>query len=302
MWSLEPLAISNSISNDATALHDILDQVSMIIDEEEVDIEGEPRPIGIQGIRIVPKVSIENDPDWQEDALMVDAINVLTSKKRRSRDHFLQFDINLPLRKERKFESLDCHLPSEQPLSDSQGGEDKIKQVAASKKEESWDQTEKQRFRSDQAEQWSERFKDMIIFQNQYGHCCVPNVFVANYHLAQWVKRQRYQYKLKHEGKHTTLTNEREAALDQLGFVWDSHGAAWMERFNELADYRKKHGQHSNIPANYPENQQLPIWVKYQRRQYRLYSSGCRSNMTPERISKLESLDFVWNPRGLRDR
>jgi hypothetical protein len=24
--------------------------------------------------------------------------------------------------------------------------------------------------------------------------------------------------------------------------------------------------------------------------------------MTPERISKLESLDFVWNPRGLRDR
>jgi hypothetical protein len=321
MWLLEPLAIPNAISNDAT-LHDILDQVTQILFEEEGDIEIEPRPIGTQevlfeeegdieieprpigtqGVRIVPKLSIENDPAWQEDALMVDVINVLTSQKKRSRDHFLQMDISLPLKKERKVGGLlDFNLPSEKPLPDSQG-DDKIKQVAASKNEESWDQTKKQRFRTDQAEQWSERFQDMIIFQNQYGHCCVPNVFAANPHVAQWVKRQRYQYKLKHEGKHTTLTDEREAALDQLGFVWDSHGAVWMERCNELADYRKKHGQFSNVPADYPENQQLPIWVKYQRRQYMLYSSGGHSNMTPERISKLESLDFVWNPRGLRDR
>ncbi len=113
------------------------------------------------------------------------------------------------------------------------------------------------------------------------------------------MKRQRYQYKLKQEARHSTLTDEREAALEKLGFVWNSHCAAWMERWNELAEYRRMSG-HSNVPANTSEKRQLSIWVKCQRRQYRVYKRGGRTNsMTPERIVRLESLDFAWNPRGL---
>ncbi|CAJ1945797.1 unnamed protein product [Cylindrotheca closterium] len=32
------------------------------------------------------------------------------------------------------------------------------------------------------------------------------------------------------EGRHTTLTEERQVMSKKLGFVWDSHAAAWNER------------------------------------------------------------------------
>ena len=74
------------------------------------------------------------------------------------------------------------------------------------------------------------------------------------------VKRQRYQYKLKQEQKHSTLTDERQALLEKMGFVWDSHHVAWLERWNELRDFHRVNG-HSNVPTNYPQNRQLSIWV-----------------------------------------
>ena len=76
-----------------------------------------------------------------------------------------------------------------------------------------------------------------------------------------WVKRQRYQYKLKKEGKHSNMTNEREEALNRLGFVWDSHAVFWEERFNELKAFRDTHG-HCNVPTKLPDNPQLAIWGK----------------------------------------
>lgn len=75
------------------------------------------------------------------------------------------------------------------------------------------------------------------------------------------VKRQRYQYKLKNEKKPSTMTDERIVALEQVGFVWDSHGAAWLERWGELAEFQKEYG-HANVPSNHPKNPQLATWVK----------------------------------------
>ena len=153
------------------------------------------------------------------------------------------------------------------------------------------------RQRKAQAELWKERFLELVEYRAKHGHCLVPNHWTENAPLALWVKRQRYQYKLKKEGQHSNLTDKREMALQELGFVWDSHGAIWEERLNELKQYRESRG-HCNVPANFAENRQLAIWVKCQRRQYRLFCEGQRSNMTEERIQKLSSLGFVWNPRS----
>ena len=114
------------------------------------------------------------------------------------------------------------------------------------------------------------------------------------------VKRQRYQYKLKQEGRHSTLSDEREEILNRIGFVWDSHNAAWTDRWNELLEFVQHHG-HPNVPTNYLANRRLSVWVKCQRRQYKLHRKGHRSNMTSDRIQKLESIGFVWNPRGLKE-
>eukprot|EP00934_Nitzschia_sp_Nitz4_P003798 Nitzschia sp. Nitz4//scaffold202_size38995//33164//34081//NITZ4_007636-RA/size38995-augustus-gene-0.52-mRNA-1//1//CDS//3329541396//3788//frame0 len=153
------------------------------------------------------------------------------------------------------------------------------------------------RFRGYQSMQWKDRFDDLVEFRKHHGHCLVPHNFKDNPSLSQWVKRQRYQYKLKQEGKHTTLTDERQALLDALGFVWDSHGQVWEEKYWSLCQFREEHG-HVNVPSKF-EDRNLAIWVKCQRRQYKLHMSGQRSAMCKERIDKLEALGFVWNPRRL---
>jgi hypothetical protein len=163
-------------------------------------------------------------------------------------------------------------------------------------------QQQDDQFRCYQAKDWNALFQELTLFQKQYGHCLVPHVLSINPRLGQWVKRQRYQYTLKKNGRHSTLSDDRELALERLGFVWDHRGAIWMEHWNQLCEYQKRNG-HSNVTSSNnggPENRRLATWVKDQRRHYRLHKRGEGSILTPERICKMESLGFIWNPRGLQ--
>jgi Helicase associated domain len=153
------------------------------------------------------------------------------------------------------------------------------------------------RFRPYQAGQWSEKFKELCNFKENAGHCLVPHTYQENLALARWVKRQRYQYKLMLERKSTTMTPERVKALDEIGFVWDSQGAAWGDRLGELQQFRQQF-KHCNVPSNYFDNPRLATWIKCQRRQYKLYVEGKPSNMTPQRIQHLENLGFEWGLRA----
>jgi hypothetical protein len=114
--------------------------------------------------------------------------------------------------------------------------------------------------------------------------------------LAQWVKRQRYQFKLKLQGKHSTMTDSRLKALNDQGMIWDPQAAFWEERLSELHEFRDRYG-HCNVPTNTTDK--LCIWVKCQRRQYKIYRTQgpAKSNITPERISKLKAAGFVFSPR-----
>lgn len=167
-------------------------------------------------------------------------------------------------------------------------------------REVSDDDTEaEKRFRSYQTGQWAEKFDELVEYRKLHGHCLVPHTFKENLPLARWVKRQRYQYKLLQEGKASTMTCERVAALEGIGFVWDSQGAAWGERLDELRQFRQAF-RHCNVPSNFAENPQLATWIKCQRRQYKLYMEGKQSNMTPERINELEKLGFEWELRSYK--
>jgi Helicase associated domain len=158
---------------------------------------------------------------------------------------------------------------------------------------------EGRRFRPYQAGQWTEKFDELCMYRQRFGHCLVPHTYKENLPLARWVKRQRYQYKLMLEGKPSTMTEDRVKALEEIGFVWDSQGTAWEERLMELRDFRNAF-QHCNVPSNYSENKCLSTWVKCQRRQMKLFREGKPSNMTPERVEKLESLGFEWELRSYR--
>jgi Helicase associated domain len=153
-----------------------------------------------------------------------------------------------------------------------------------------------QRFKPFHEEKWNTRLKELLQYRLDHGDCLVPHTYTPNPQLARWVKRQRRQYKLMMDNRSSTMSPERLSILNEIGFVWDSHDAAWKEKLNELKEFRHEHG-HSLVPSNYRPNPQLATWVKCQRRQYKLYWIGKPSAMTPERILQLDQVGFEWELR-----
>ena len=144
-------------------------------------------------------------------------------------------------------------------------------------------------------EQWTERFHELLQFKQHHGHCLVPHNWKQNKKLSQWVKRQRYQHRLLQQGRHSTLTHERVVQLEEIGFAWNSHKAGWEERYQQLVDYHDVHG-HCKVPCNWTENPSLGIWVKFQRRQYKLRCNGENNTLTDDRVRRLHNLGFVFDP------
>jgi hypothetical protein len=159
------------------------------------------------------------------------------------------------------------------------------------------DSTSHVRFRMYQTCQWDQRFQELLLFRQEHGHLLVPHSYPPNQKLAQWVKRQRHQCKRKKMGHHSTLTDDREAHLLEVGFIFDSHRAVWHARFEALRTYKLSNG-HCSIPAKFDDGA-LNVWIKHQRRQYLLFKKGRKSTMTDERIAMLDSIGFDWNPRNL---
>ena len=152
-------------------------------------------------------------------------------------------------------------------------------------------------------DQWQERFDELVEFRNQYGHCLVPLDFERNPRLGHWVKRQRTQYKLKISGESSCMSEEREAALRGVGFVWDTYEASWEERYQDLCSFKHTNG-HCNVPSDFANNAPLASWVKRQRHYYKRLLQGRddkdKTKMTSERIAKLNLIGFEWNPRNLK--
>lgn len=146
-----------------------------------------------------------------------------------------------------------------------------------------------------QNERWMDRYHELIIFHKEEGHFNVPNK--TNSTLFQWVKRQRHQYKLSKLGERSNLTQERIALLDGIGFVWNSHLAAWNDKFKELEQFKADNG-HCFVPCNYKGSSKLSTWIKRQRRQYRKFVAKQQSTLDAKRISKLERLGLAWDYYG----
>lgn len=146
------------------------------------------------------------------------------------------------------------------------------------------------------AQQWMNRYQELAAYHKNHGHCNVPvrKDSGSSDTLAQWVKRQRYQYQCKQKGKKSQLSAEREALLGKLGFVWDRHDAAWEENFLLLFLFWREHS-HCHVPK---QLQQLSSWAKRQRRLYKLWQANRPSTLSAERVRRLNELGFVWNATG----
>jgi hypothetical protein len=143
---------------------------------------------------------------------------------------------------------------------------------------------------------WVRHMRDLKLFREENGHCHVPLSRPNFPKLGLWVKEQRRHYTLMKQKKQSHMTDERIAALDAVGFCWDTHEATWLERLRELTVFKERYGT-CIVPTSYQENHKLATWVHHQRRQYKKLKEGKAHHITKERIQALESLGFVWYPR-----
>jgi len=147
---------------------------------------------------------------------------------------------------------------------------------------------------------WNRRCGELFEYKEEHGHCCVPRKWEENVPLGKWVHEQRYLY------QKSSMTGDRKAKLDKIGFVWDAshlsggqvNNELWNTRFEQLREFKEKEG-HCLMPSRHGPTKQLAIWVDTQRHQYRLRQKGKKSPMTGERIDKLEDVGFVWDASHL---
>ena len=123
-------------------------------------------------------------------------------------------------------------------------------------------------------ERWEKNYADLVTFKKVHGHCIVPTESA----LSSWCSAQRTRKE--------TLSSERIAQLDTLGFTWDAREALWGKNYAELVAYKEAKG-HCNVPAN---SGPLGAWCSTQR-----IECG-KGKMTSERIDRLDAIGFDWNP------
>jgi hypothetical protein len=143
---------------------------------------------------------------------------------------------------------------------------------------------------------WDKRLEELKKYRQENGDCFVPKRYTANTALGYWVNTQRKHYKLRKEGKKSTITDDRIASLEKIDFAWNKNEAIWKQRIQELAQYRKEHGN-CNVPRNYAPDMDLAKWVESQRKQYNLLQDGKKSSMTDARIAELERNGLAWRRR-----
>jgi hypothetical protein len=149
---------------------------------------------------------------------------------------------------------------------------------------------------------WMQRYEKLRNFVQERGcfphECEKESLSKEDANLIDWCNKQRQQYRIYNKGlrdQFTSMTEERQEKLADIDFCFDLFEEIWMERYGDLQEYRKHHGD-CLVPHIYKANPQLGIWVGDQRYNYKVFREGLPrpSSMTHERIDMLNKLDFVW--------
>jgi len=141
---------------------------------------------------------------------------------------------------------------------------------------------------------WKASLAQLVEFRKEFGDCIVPRGYAPNPSLASWVAEQRKQYKLRKDGKPSSITPERIEHLNELNFAWNAQDAAWERHFEDLKKFRNEFGD-CLVPLGNPNYPKLGLWIKEQRRHYSLMKQGKKSHMTEDRALALDSIGFCWD-------
>jgi hypothetical protein len=126
---------------------------------------------------------------------------------------------------------------------------------------------------------WQDAYNLAAAFYAEHGHLRTPTGHTVNgFDLYFWLCKQRVG---RRRGR---LSAEREAALDEIGMLWDLDQLRWDDSFAAAAAFLKREG-HLQPPTQYRERGvNLYAWLAQQRRLH------ARGSLSPPRIERLASI------------
>jgi hypothetical protein len=117
--------------------------------------------------------------------------------------------------------------------------------------------------------------------------------------LCVWVNHTRQRHKKWLKGDLKVFQPHHFELLDKIGFEWNAQDK-WQDHFDTLMKFKEHHG-HCMVPQQYADQQLLANWVVFQRQEMNsLKRDGSCTNLTPERIAKLDQVGFVWSVFDLK--
>eukprot|EP00550_Attheya_septentrionalis_P011159 CAMPEP_0198303598 /NCGR_PEP_ID=MMETSP1449-20131203/56968_1 /TAXON_ID=420275 /ORGANISM="Attheya septentrionalis, Strain CCMP2084" /LENGTH=624 /DNA_ID=CAMNT_0044006093 /DNA_START=150 /DNA_END=2023 /DNA_ORIENTATION=- len=150
---------------------------------------------------------------------------------------------------------------------------------------------------SQKSNRWETMYRQLVQYRQEHGDCLVPNRYIKDRQLGEWVSTQRRRR------KSGILGQEREERLDALGFRWEAPNprrVPWETQFAELCEFKKREG-HCSVPTKgYTENPSLSNWVSLQRQQHKKKMAGKPSILTDKQIRSLNHIGFAWNKQQRR--
>ena len=148
---------------------------------------------------------------------------------------------------------------------------------------------------------WDERFAELCVFKERFGHTRVKVKWSENTLLGAWVVSQRYKHRKKE------LRDEYVQKLNSIGFEWDGRTAAsraernppdpdkhWRATFDRFRTYAAAHGA-DVVHVVDEETKKLNRWMLHQRQAKK------RGQLSEARISALNEIGFVWQMNSRRN-
>lgn len=139
---------------------------------------------------------------------------------------------------------------------------------------------------------WEKYFTAARQYYERQGNLLVRIDFEENgVALGRWIAQMR-TYR-KNGIQNTYLTQQRIAALDELGMIWEVPDYLWEQNFAAAMAYHRAHGN-LDVPCDHVENGiRLGAWLNNIRAGQK--SKNARTKLTEEQISRLNELGMNWD-------
>lgn len=140
---------------------------------------------------------------------------------------------------------------------------------------------------------WKRFYAAAKEYVRRSGNLRVPANYISDgVRLGSWIANLRAYRKNCIRGKF--LTDERIAALDALGMVWDVPDYLWERNYNAAMLYYREHGN-LNVPVGYAAKDGTPLgaWLN----KLRTDKASETLRITEEQAAQLDKLGMVWEKK-----